>query len=150
VGIGPTKVDVAVLRNVLIATKMRHVTQVAALAALVQPLSGITTEHLSGCLKKHPWVGYKPRNRDAGVADAVFAANQVRRDERPVGPWQHVIVQSVDLAKRRAHLADLGQKSARERCEGQVSLLEIDAFLAKRQKEVGTRVWVDNSLERRL
>ena len=52
-----------------------------------------------------------------GVVDAVFAADQVVDDERPIGPRQHVVVQRVDLAERRAHLADLRQQAAGQRRE---------------------------------
>ena len=134
----------------LVPAEMPHVAQVATLARLEQILTRVSTEDLAGGLEEDPGIRNEPRDGNAGVVDAVFTADEVLDDERPIGPWQHVIVQPVDLAERRAHLAHLRQEPTREFRKRQESLLDIDALLAKRNKEVGARVGVDDGLERRL
>ena len=85
-----------------------------------------------------------------GIVDPVFAADEVVDDERTIGPRQHVVVQAVHLAERRAHLADFRQEPARQRRERQESFLDADAFLAERDEEVGARIRIDDRLERRF
>src|SRR5439155_26356997 len=102
---------------------MRHVTEVARFATPVQSFPGLTAEDLTGRFEEQPRIRNESRNGDAGVIDPVFAADQVWGDERPIGPWQHVIVQPVDLAERRAHLADLRQEPTWKFRECQESLL---------------------------
>ena len=70
--------------------------------------------------------------------------------QRPVGPGQHVVVERVHLAERRAHLADLREQPARQGRERQESFFDVDALLAERDEEVGTRVGIDDGLERRF
>ena len=73
---------------------------------------------------------------------------QVVDDERAIGPRQHVGVQRVDLAERRAHLADLDQQVARQRGQRHEAFLELHAFLAEREEEIGARIRIDDRLER--
>ena len=94
--------------------------------------------------------GISRATREAGVADAFFAADQVVGHERTIGPRQQVRVQGVDLAERRAHLADLREQSAGQRRKRDEPFLELDALLAKRQEEIGAGVRIDDRLERHL
>ena len=89
----------------------------------------------------------QPRRRDAGVGDAFFAARQVVGDEGTIGPRNHVAVERVHLAERRAHLSDLDEQPAWNRGEREEALLEIDALLPERHEEVGAGVGIDDRLE---
>ena len=80
-------------------------------------------------------------------SDAVLAAHQVLRHQRPVRPRQHVIVQRVHLAERRAHLARLQLQAGGQRGERDVALFQIDAVLAEGDEEIGARVRIDNLLK---
>ena len=84
------------------------------------------------------------------VGDPLFAAEEVLRDERPIGPGQHVRVHRVDLAELRAHLAGLQQQAGRQRRERDVAFLHLQPLRARRQKEIGARVRIDDRLKRRL
>ena len=91
--------------------------------------------------------GKNAAERQARVVDAVFAAHQILGDQRPVDPGQHVVVQRVDLAEGRAHLADFELQSGGQRGEGDVALFQIDALLAEGEEEIGAGVGVDDFLE---
>ena len=149
------EIDVRVLGEVVIPAQMADVAQLAALRRLEQRRAGLVlaggaVEHLAGRLEEDPRVRNQPRHRNARVVDAVFAADQVLRDQRAIRPRQDVIVERVDLAEGRAHLADLGQQAAGQLGEGDEPFLEVDAFLAERNEEIGARVRVDDRLERDL
>ena len=53
---------------------MTDVAQIAALARL-EDIARIAAEHLPGRFEKDPRVGNQPRDRHAGVADALVAAD---------------------------------------------------------------------------
>ena len=125
---------------------MTDVAEVAPLSRMVQ-VAGVAAEHLPGRLEKYPGVRNQPRDRDARIVDPIFAAHQILRDQRPVGPRKHVVVQSVDLAERRAHLADSHQQSPRQRRERHVAFLEADTFFAEGDEEIGARVRIDDRLK---
>ena len=106
--VGRAKIEIRRFGDVEIAAQVSDVTQVAGLARLVQlALGGIAAEDLAGRFEEDVADRNQPRHRHARIADAFFAANQVVDDERAIGPRQHVRVQRVDLAERRAHLAGL-------------------------------------------
>src|SRR5204862_2873290 len=94
-----TQIDIARLADVLITAEMADRADVASLNRF-EHVAAVAAKHLAGGLEEYPSVGYEPRHRDAGVADAVFAAHQISGDERPIGPRQHVVMERVDLAER--------------------------------------------------
>src|SRR5258706_10605881 len=148
--IGGPEVDIGRLREVLVSAKVPHIAQVASLARLEQILARVSTEHLAGGLEEDPRVRDEARDGNTGVVDAVFAADKILYDEGPIGPWEDMVVQTVDLAERRAHLAHLRQESAGEFGEGEESLLEVDALLTERDEKIRARVRIDDRLKRRL
>ena len=109
--VGNTQIDVGVVGYILIAAQVTNVAQITALARAKQ-VARVAAKHLTGGFEEKPRVRHEPRHRESGIVDAVFAADQVVHDERPIGPGKHVIVERVDLAERRAHLPDFGQQSA--------------------------------------
>src|SRR4026209_531704 len=112
---------------------MRDVSEVAALGRSEQ-LSRVAPVHLARRLEERRSGGKQPRHRDARIVYALLAAYEIPCDERTIGPWQHVIVQCVDLAERCAQLADLRKKFPGKRCQREIPLLELDTFLSKRHK----------------
>ena len=116
----------------------------------MEELVRIAAIDLTRGFEEQPGIRNQPSHRDARVVDAIFAADEVQRDERPIGPRQHVVVHRVDLAERGAHLSDLCQQPARQRRQCGVAFLERDALLAKRQEEVGTGIRIDDGLKRRF
>ena len=143
------EVDVARFGEVLVAAQMADHADVAP-GGRPEEGAAVPAEHLAGGFEEDPPVGNQPRHRNAGVADAIFAAHEVAGDERPVGPRQHVIVQGVHLAERRPHLADFRQQAAGQRGERDEAFFEIDALFAERNEEVGARVGIDHGLKGRL
>ena len=104
--------------------------------------------HLAVASRKNHGFGKSRDTEMPASAMPFFAAEQVLRHQRPVGPGQHVVVHRVDLAERAAHLADLGQQAAGQRGEGDEAFLDLHAFGPERQEEVGARVRIDDGLER--
>src|SRR5215831_4525677 len=110
----------------------------------------MSTNHLACRFEEEPRIRDQSRKGKARIVHTVLTAYQVCCNERTIGPGQHVIVEAVDFTECGAHLSGLHQETAWNRRKREVALLEIDALLAKRNKEVGTSVWIDNSLERNL
>src|SRR5258708_5211365 len=85
-------------------------------------VAGVATVDLGGSLKEPVFRGgQEPRKGDAGVVDAVFAADEIIGYQRPVNERQSVIVDGIDLAKFGAHLADFQKQPRRKRSKGEVT-----------------------------
>src|SRR5438270_2091076 len=58
-----------------------------------------------------------------------------------------MVMQGIHLAERGAHLACFGHKAFRQRRKGDKAFLQVHAFFAKRDEEVGPRIGIDNGLQ---
>src|SRR5437899_12672460 len=77
----------------------------------------------------------------------MLAAHQIVRHQRPIYPGQDVVVHGIDLPKCGPHLSYLRDKARRQRREGDVTLLQIYPFFAKRQEKISSRIRIDDRLE---
>src|SRR6059058_4673844 len=114
---------------------MRHRADILALRGLENALkafSRITPEHLARGLEKQSFgSGNDTLNRKSRVVYAVFATNQIGRDQGSIDPRQDVVVHRIDFAKGRAHLSYLSHEAFRKSGKGNVTFLQIHAFLAE-------------------
>ena len=121
----------------------------ADILALVggENITGVATINLGGSLEE-PVLGrwQEPGKGDAGVIDAVFAADKIVRHQRPVDERQRMIVDGVDLAEFSAHFADFEEQSCRKGRKGDIAFLDVNALFAKGDEGVGARVRVNDRL----
>src|ERR1700730_19143227 len=132
--------------------QIRVAAEVADDAQILAPVGhkhgrGIAAKDLRGALEE-PFLGggKKAGDREAGIVDAVFPANEIVGRERTVDVGERMVVNGIDLAEIGAHLADLQQQSGRERREGYVGLFHIDPGFAKGDEGVGAGVGIDDRL----
>src|SRR5260370_11001782 len=94
--------------------------------------------------------GEDARDGKAGVINAIFAAQQIVGHHGTIGPLQRVVVNRIHLAEGRAHLADFGDESARQRRKCEVALFHVYALFSEREKEIAAGVWIDDGLQTKL
>src|SRR4029453_15907260 len=90
--------------------------------------------------------GKETSQRDSGIVDAVFAADQIIGDERPINVLKSVVVNRVDFAELGAHFADFEKKAGGERSERDVGFLDVDARLAEREESIGASIRINDGL----
>ena len=88
--------------------------------------------------------------RQSRVVNAVFATDQVLRDQRAIRPRQHVVVQGIDGAEGGAHLAGSHLEATRESRKRDIALFQVDALLAEAEEKICAGVGVENGLEGHL
>src|SRR6266478_1260880 len=110
-------------------------------------VAGIAAVNLGRSLEKPVFRRrQEPRKRDAGIVDAVFAADEIVGHQRPVNERQSVIVDGVDLAEFGAHLADFQKEPCRKRSKGDITFLDVYAGFAEGDESIGTRIGINNGL----
>src|SRR5216684_3508420 len=146
-GIGDAEIEVGGFGQIAIGAEVADDADVFAAAGL-EHVRGITAQYF-GAAFEEPVLRRRQeaREEEAGVVDAVLAADQIIGDERPVNERQGVIVNGVDLAKVSTLLADLEQKTRGERSKGDVSLFHVYAGLAEGDEGIGARVRIDDGLK---
>src|SRR6266700_4792463 len=93
---------------------------------------GVAAKTLPGGFEKNAFRRRQdPLQREASIVNSVFTANEVGSNQWAVHPRQHVIVQRVDLAERRSHLANFGHEARGQRSESYVALLEIHTLFTE-------------------
>src|SRR5215471_1637107 len=108
----------------------------------------VSTEKLSGRFQEDSLRrGKDALDREARVINSIYASDEIGSHQWTINPRQHVIVHHVDLTKSRPHLAHFRDKPGRKRREGDVALLDFDAFFAERHKEVTPSVRIDDGLK---
>src|SRR5260370_27238238 len=126
-----TKIEVGRFAEVAVDAKMANSADILAPVG-GKDIAGVTAVNLGGALDEPVFRGgQEPRKGDAGIVDAVFAADEVVGREGPVDERQSVIVNSVDLAEFGAHLADFKKEPGRKRCECNVAFLDVYAGFAE-------------------
>src|SRR5436309_451841 len=144
--VGTAEVDVGRFAEVAVEAKMDDNAGVLA-AVGGENVTRIAAENLGRSLEEPVFRGgQEARKGNAGVVDAVFAADEIVGHQRPVDERQGVIVDGVDLAEFGAHLADFQKESGRERSKGDVTFLDIYAGFAKGDEGIGARVGIDDRL----
>ena len=145
--VGNPEVDIRVIRQVAVSAQVPHQADVPLLRG-PEEFIRISPKNLSGSFQKNVLGGRQDSgNRKSDVINPVLAAHQALRHQRTVNPREHVIVESIDLAERRAHLADLRHQTGGQRGESQIALFQVHAFFSKRKEEIGARVGVHNRLK---
>ena len=111
---------------------------------------GFPSIDLPGRLEEEPRIQDQLRHRDAAVGDALLAAQQVPRHERPIGPGQHVLCIWLTLPKALRILPTFISSPA----GSDVSVRYPSSSSAPSgpygDEEVGLCVRIDDGLERRL
>ena len=144
--VGTAEVDVGRFAEVAVEAKMADNAGVLA-AVGGENVTRIAAENLGRSLEEPVFRGgQEARKGNAGVVDAVFAADEIVGHQRPVDERQGVIVDGVDLAEFGAHLADFQKESGRERSKGDVTFLDVHAFFAEGDKGIGARVGINDGL----
>src|SRR5882672_1522124 len=145
--VGNPEIEVGGFAEVAVSAEMADNAEILAARSLEQ-IVGIAAKNL-GCTLEKPVFrrGQETRQGEASVVDAVFAANEIIGNERPIDEWQGMIVNRVDLAELRAHFADFQKKPGGERRESDIGLLDIYAGFAKGNEGVGARVGVNDGLQ---
>src|SRR5205814_4724702 len=144
--VGTAEVDVGGFAEVTVEAKMADNAGVLATVG-GENVTGIAAENLGRSLEEPVFRrGQETRKGDAGIVDAVFAADEIVGHQRPVDERQGVVVDGVDLAEFGAHLADFQKESRGERSKGDVTFLDIYAGFAEGDKSVGARVGIHDGL----
>src|SRR5438093_1857459 len=85
-----TDVQIRGLSNVLVAPQMRHCADILPFPGFEDALkssSRVTPEHLARGLEKQSlWRWNNALNGKSGIVNAIFTANQIGRNQRPVDP----------------------------------------------------------------
>src|SRR5438552_1678545 len=137
--VGSAEIDVGRFAEVAVEAKMADNAGVLA-AVGGENVTRIAPENLGRSLEEPVFRGgEETRKGDAGIVDAVFAADETVGHQRPVNERQGVVVDGVDLAEFGAHLADFQKESGRERSKGDVTFLDVHAFFAEGDKGLGER-----------
>src|SRR6266545_1514350 len=123
--------------------------EIAALRRLEKTFC-VAAEDLQRAFGEHVSHREELGHRDAGADPPLLAAEEVDDRQRLVGPGEDVPVERVDLAEGGAHPAGLDQKLRGERGERGETFLDVDAFRAEGDEEVGARVGVDDRLDSQL
>ncbi len=87
------------------------------------------------------------RERQAGVGQTLFAADEIARHERTIGGRHQVRVERVHFPELRTELAGLEQQVLRQRREGDEPFFDFETFGARGQEEIRARVRIDDRLE---
>src|SRR6266403_1079638 len=144
--VGSAEIDVGRFAEVAVEAKMADNAGILA-AVGGENVTGIAAENLGGSLEEPVFRGgQETRQGDAGIVDAVLAADEIVGRQRPVNEWQGVIVDGVDFAEFGAHFSHFQKESRRERSEGDVTFLDVYAGFAEGDEGVGARVGVDDGL----
>src|ERR1700688_4918004 len=112
--IGDAQIKVGGFAEVAVAA---HVPDNAEILAAIGGIDrgGIAAEKLPGSLKKPVFRSReKTADGNAGIIDAVFAADEIIGSERAIDVRQGMIMDGVYLAEIRAHLADFHQQARGE------------------------------------
>src|SRR5882724_5828517 len=146
VSVGDSKIEVRGFAEIAVGAQMADDAEILA-AFRGEDIIRIAAKNLSGALGK-PALGSGDESceREAGIIDTVFAADEIVGDKRAVDVLKSVIVDGVDLAKFGAHFADFEKQSRGKRSEGDVSFFDVHAGFAEREKRVGTSVRINDGL----
>src|SRR5207245_2023479 len=146
VSVGDSKIEVGGFAEIAVGAQMADDAEVLA-AFRGEEIIRIAAENLSGALGK-PALGSGDEacERQAGIIDTVFAADEIVGDKRAVDVLKSVIVDGVDLAKFGAHFANFEKQSRGKRSEGDVGFFDVHAGFAEREKRVGASVRIDDGL----
>src|SRR5262245_45326698 len=101
---GKSEIDVRIGRNVLISAEMSDIAQETTLRG-TEDVARIASKNLPRRFEKDPGISDQLGHRQARVVDSVLASHKISRYERPVGPWEHMVVHLINSAKRSSHLA---------------------------------------------
>src|SRR6266403_170446 len=141
------EIEIGGFAEIAVSAEVADNTEVLAARSLEQ-IVGIAAKNLSRPLEKPVFRrGQEPRQGESGIVDAVFAADEIIGNERPIDEWKSVVVNGVDLAKLRAHFSDLQKKPGGERSESDIGFLDVYAGFAKGNESVGARVGIDDGLQ---
>src|SRR6266566_5097434 len=145
-GVGGPEIEVGRFAEIAVDAKVADNADVLA-AAGGENVTGIAAVNLGRSLEEPVFRGrQETRKGNAGIVNAVLAADEIIGHQRPVDERQGVIVDGVDLAEFGAHLADFQEQSGGKGCEGDVTFLDVHTFLAERDKGIGARIGIDNGL----
>src|SRR5260370_21458720 len=145
-GVGGPEVEVGRFAEGAVDAKMADKADVLE-AIGGENVTGIAEVNLGRSLEEPVFRGrQKTRNGNAGIVNAVFAADEIIGHQRPVDEGQGVIVDGVDLAEFGTHLADFQEQSGGKGCEGDVTFLDIYAGFAEGRKGIGAGIGIGNCL----
>src|SRR5437899_2947845 len=144
--VGTAEVDVGRFAEVAVEAKMADNAGVLA-AVGGENVTRIASENLGRSLEEPVFRGgQEARKGNAGIVDAVFAADEIVGHQRPVDERQGMIVDGVDLAEFGAHFSHFQKEPGGERSKGDVTFLDVHAFFAEGDKGIGARVGIDDGL----
>src|SRR5712691_167472 len=145
--VGDAEIEVGGFREIPVGAEVADDADVLAAAGL-ENIRGITAQYFAAAFEE-PVLRRRQeaREEEAGVVDAVLAADQIIGDERPVDEGKGVIVNSVDLPEVGALLADLEQQASGERSKGDVCFFDVYAGFAEGEEGIGARIRIDDGLK---
>src|SRR5689334_5003500 len=130
-GVGSADVEIGGLGQIAVGAEVFYGGHITALIS-AEEIVGVAAKDLRGAFEKSAFgSGKDAAQRQAGVIDAIFTADQVIGHQRSIGPGKHVVVQRVDLAESGAHFAHAKLEMAWQGREGDEAFLQVDAVLAE-------------------